>query len=76
VVWPAVRREVAGHLIAAFGIGERRACNATDFNRSSQRYRRRCVEQIALGMRLRELAASRVRYGYSPGRQAIALQLP
>ena len=50
--------------MAAFGIGERRACKATGFNRSSQRYRRRCDEQIALRMRLRELAASRVRYGY------------
>lgn len=50
--------------MAAFGIGERRACKATGFNRSSQRYRRRSDEQIALRMRLRELAASRVRYGY------------
>jgi putative transposase len=50
--------------MTAFGIGERRACKATGFNRSSQRYRRRRDEQIALRMRLRELAASRVRYGY------------
>ena len=50
--------------MTAFGIGERRACKATGFNRSSQRYRRRRDDQIALRMRLRELAASRVRYGY------------
>ena len=61
---PAVRREVAGHLRTAFGVSERRACRATGFQRSSQRYRRRSDPQVALRQRLGELAAARVRYGY------------
>ncbi|WP_244447751.1 IS3 family transposase [Methylobacterium oryzae] len=64
VVRPAVRREVAGHLQVTYGISERRACQATGFGRSSQRYRKRADPQVALRMRLKELAAARVRYGY------------
>jgi len=48
----AVRREVAGHLQVAYGISERRACQATCFGRSSQRYRKRSDPQVALCMRL------------------------
>ena len=61
---PSARREVAGHLQAAYGISERRACRATGFHRSSQRYRKRSDPQTELRMRLKELAAARVRYGY------------
>ena len=64
MVRPAVRREVAGHLQVAYDISERRACQATGFGRSSQRYRKRADPQVALRMRLKELAAARVRYGY------------
>jgi putative transposase len=64
VVKPVVRREVAGHLQKAYGISERRACSATGFQRSSQRSRKRSDPQIELRMRLKELAAARVRYGY------------
>ena len=64
MVRPAVRREVAGHLQVTYGISERRACSATGFGRSSQRYRKRSDPQVALRMRLKELAAARVRYGY------------
>ena len=60
---PAARREVAGHLEVAYGISERRACLATGFGRSSQRYRKRSDPQVALRMRLKELAAARVRHG-------------
>jgi putative transposase len=63
-VRPAVRREVAGHLQVTYGISKRRACSATGFGRSSQRYRKRSDSQVALRMRLKELAAARVRYGY------------
>ena len=61
---PAARREVAGHLQVAYDISERRACQATGFRRSSQRYCKRADPQVALRMRLKELAAARVRYGY------------
>ncbi len=63
MVRPAVRREVAGHLQVTYSISERRACQATGFGRSSQRYRTRSDPQVALRMRLKELAAARVRYG-------------
>lgn len=64
MVRPAARCEVAGHLEVAYDISERRACLATGFGRSSQRYRKRSNPQVALRMRLKELAAARVRYGY------------
>jgi len=64
VVRPAVRRDVVGHLQGAYRISERRACHATGFRRSSQRYRSRRDPQTELRLRLKDLAASRVRYGY------------
>ncbi len=60
VVRPVARREVAGHLQVAYDISERRACQATGFGRSSQRYKKRADPQVALRMRLKELAAARV----------------
>lgn len=48
----------------AYDISERRALKATGFNRSSQRYRTRRDPQTELRLRLKELAATRVRYGY------------
>ena len=62
MVKPAVRREVVRHLQGTYGVGERRACSATGFRRLSQRYRPRRDPQVELRMRLRDLAASRVRY--------------
>jgi putative transposase len=62
VVKPAVRRAVVRHLQGAYAVGERRACGATGFRRSSQRYRSRRDPQVEL--RLRDRAAARVRYGY------------
>ena len=61
---PAARRDVVRHLQGAYAVGERRACHATGFRRSSQRYRSRRDPQTELRIRLRDLAASRVRYGY------------
>ena len=56
---PAVRREIAGHLQVAYGISERRACQAIGFGRSSQRHRKRADPQVALRMRLKELRPQR-----------------
>lgn len=64
MVKPAVRRDVVRHLQGAYRVSERRACRSTGFGRSTQRYRPRRDPQTALRMRLRELAAIRVRYGY------------
>jgi putative transposase len=47
-----------------FQVSERRACQVIPVHRSSDRYRSRARDQTALRMRLRDLAAARVRYGY------------
>ena len=49
---------------AGFQISERRACLLAGVARSSFRYRSVAAEQTALRLRLRDLAATRVRYGY------------
>ena len=45
-------------------MSERRACSAMGFGRASHRYQSRRDPEVALRMRLKELAESRVRYGY------------
>ena len=61
---PVRRREVVRHFQAAFAVLERRACQASGFGRASHRYKSRRDPAPALRMRLKDLAASRVRYGY------------
>ncbi len=48
----------------AFGAGERRGCAALRFHRSSQRHNARRDDQAPLRLRIREIAAARVRYGH------------
>ena len=48
----------------AYQVSERRACGALGFPRSSQRYQSIRDDRAALRIRLRDLAATRVRYGY------------
>jgi putative transposase len=55
-----------------FQVSERRACHVIPVHRSTQRYRSIAREQTALRIRLRDLAAVRVRYGYR--RRHILLQ--
>ena len=64
MVTPSRRRSVVEHRRSAYRVSERRACRSAGFHRSSQRYRTRRDPQIELRMRLQELAAARVRYGY------------
>jgi hypothetical protein len=45
-------------------VSERRGCRALRFQRSSHRYRSTAPDQAALRMRIKEMAAVRVRYGY------------
>lgn len=61
---PSRRRDVVTHLRMAYRVSERRACSSTGFARASQRYRSVADPQEELRLRLKELAASRVRYGY------------
>jgi putative transposase len=49
---------------AAYQVSERRACNAIGFVRSSHRYESTADRQDFLRIRLRDLAHSRVSYGY------------
>ena len=64
MVRPGVRRDVVGVLQGTYQISQRRACSAMGFGRLSHRYRSRRDPQVALRMRLKDLAAVRVRYGY------------
>lgn len=61
---PSRRRTLVEWLRAAYQVSERRACGATSFARSSHRYRSKADPQDELRLRLKELASSRVRYGY------------
>lgn len=61
---PSCRRDVVTHLQKAFCVSERCACRATGFSRATQRYRSHAAPQGELRLRLKELAQTRVRYGY------------
>jgi putative transposase len=63
MVTPSRRRGAVEHLRTAYRVSKRRACRATGFHRSTQRYWARRDPQLELRMRLEELAAARVRHG-------------
>jgi putative transposase len=63
-VKPAQKRAVVRYFRTGFRISERRACHLVGVARSSYRYRSQAADQTALRIRLRDLAATRVRYGY------------
>lgn len=48
----------------SYGVSERRACDAFPTNRATIRYKSRRPDQAGLKMRIKELAATRVRYAY------------
>ncbi len=61
---PARRRELVQFLRVGFKVSERRACRVIPIARGTQRYQSEAKDQSALRLRLRDLALSRVRYGY------------
>ena len=61
---PAQRRDLVQFLRVGFLTSQRRACRALGVARSSCRYQSVAADQTPLRIRLRELAAARVRYGY------------
>ncbi len=61
---PAQKRAVVRYFRVGFRVSERRACRVAGVPRSSHRYRSVARDQDALRLRLRDLAAARVRYGY------------
>ena len=64
MVTPVARREAVAHLRQGYQVSQRRACRAIGADRSSMRYRSFRPDDGALRARLRELAASRRRFGY------------
>jgi putative transposase len=63
-VKPAQKRAAAQFFRVGFQVSERRACRLVGVARSSYRYRSVAADQTPLRLRLRDLAATRVRYGY------------
>lgn len=61
---PARGRVLVQRLQVVHGVSERRACEVLRMPRSSHRYRSMMDQRVALRIRLRDLAAGRVRYGY------------
>ncbi|HET6841049.1 MAG TPA: IS3 family transposase, partial [Candidatus Angelobacter sp.] len=61
---PARKRELVEQITQWFEIGSRRACGLVVMNRATFYYRSRAKDRSALRIRLRDLAMSRVRFGY------------
>ena len=61
---PARGRELVEFLRTASRVSIRRACRVLPVSRSSYPYRSRRCEQVVLRKRIREIAQTRVRYGY------------
>jgi putative transposase len=61
---PARARKAVDYLRTSYRISIRRACRAFPLDRSTYHYRHRRPEQAPLRKRIRELAETRVRYGY------------
>ena len=61
---PAVKRVLVREVRVCYQVAERRACRVLGFARSSFRYKSRRNQRAELRVRLRDLAASRVHYGY------------
>lgn len=55
---------MATHLRDAYRVSERRACQVIRLHRATNRYKAKRDDQTVLRMRIREIAATRVRYGY------------
>ena len=65
MVTPNQKRVAVAHLVAEFGVSERRACLVVNQHRSTQRhYTTRSDEEQALRVRIRALAVKYPRYGY------------
>ena len=61
---PERPRELVAHFQASHGVREWRGCLSLDVDRSSLRYVSHRPDQASLMLRIRQLAATRARYGY------------
>ena len=63
-VRPARKRELATAVCGEWDVSIRRACSLLEFDRSTSHYKARRREQASLEARIKEICATRVRYGY------------
>lgn len=61
---PSRKRELATELESKFGVSERRACRVIELSRSTHRYESVKDDQAPLRSRIKDIAQSRIRYGY------------
>ena len=61
---PARKRELVRYLVDSFRVSEMRSCAVLVFARASHRYEHKGDGQAALTIRIRDIASTRVRYGY------------
>lgn len=61
---PVRKRQLVDHALATWQVSIRRACRALPVNRATYHYRSRRAGQAQLTERIKEIAATRVRYGY------------
>ena len=59
-----LRHQVVEYIMGHYAISRRRACRLCSQPRSMEYYRSRKDPRTALQLRMRELAQTRVRYGY------------
>src|SRR5271167_4575434 len=64
ILEPSRCRQVVDYLHGSYRVSERRACRVARLNRGTFRYRSHKDPRTALRMRIREIAQTRVRYGY------------
>src|ERR1700691_784603 len=64
ILEPSRRRQVVDYLHGSYRVSERRACRVARLNRGTFRSRGHKDPRTALRMRIREIAQTRVRYGY------------
>ena len=64
MVKPSRRGPMVEHLASTYQVGERHACRVLCVARATYRYRSHLDPRTELRMRIREIAQSRVRYGY------------
>jgi putative transposase len=64
MVKPSRRGPMVEHLADKFCVSERRACRVLCVARATYRYRSHLDPRTELRMRIREIAQTRVRYGY------------
>jgi putative transposase len=63
-VRPARKRELVDGVRGEWGVSIRRACRVLEMDTSSYHYKSRRREQAGIEARIREICATRVRYGY------------